>query len=147
MNRIRRHGLSVILVLAGVAIFLFSWGLSKQQSHVAQIVAAQHTQIVEGCQRLNILRAEDNRSHFADYRVFSLVYRETLVARALYRTPQEKAYFVAFTREMRGAIADKTWTPLTDCTQAVNAHGGAYKPPNPIPFEVRMPPASALGNP
>ena len=147
MNRLRRHGLSVILVLTGLAIVLFARGLTDQQNRIERIVATEHLQIVEGCQRLNILRAEDNRSHYADYRVFSLVYRETLVARSLYRTPQEKAYFLAFTREMRGAIADKTWTPLTDCTQAVNAHGAAYPPPNPIPFNTRLPSADALGQP
>lgn len=43
MNRIRRHGLSVILVLAGLAVALAGWKLADQTSQTTQLCHVTQT--------------------------------------------------------------------------------------------------------
>lgn len=107
--------------------------------------SAQELSLLEGCQRLNILRAEDNRSHYADFIVDSFVAARFLKPTKT-ETAAQKKITATFSGKLKTAVQDKTWTPITNCAQAVNEHGAKYQAPEPIPFAIRLAPPSALGD-
>lgn len=136
------------VVVLGVAILvlivLMVVGYGKLVDESAS-QSAQELSLLEGCQRLNILRAEDNRSHYADFIVDSFVAARFLKPTKT-ETAGQKKITAEFAAKLTQAVQDKTWTPITNCAQAVNEHGAKYQAPNPIPFMTRLAPPSALGD-
>lgn len=165
--RQRRRGDTAILValVVGLALILFAdvkiWlqgdTLSRQEREIARQerrlerdqteFGTQRQQTLEGCERLQILRVNDNRSHQADYHVFRFNYEQSvaLIKAHPELVPQAfRKFYAQQLAELRAAYRAKTWVPLTDCRQAVNRHGVHYRSPAPVPFYVRPPPQSAL---
>lgn len=117
----------------------------KQLDREAQQIGAQRTSLIESCNRLQIQRIEDNINHYADYRVFKVVYIAFAGASQLQGgTAQEQQFNKTFVPELAKSIAAKTWVPRTDCTKVVNTQGIHYRAPGPIPFVKQLPPADAL---
>ncbi len=110
--------------------------LDAQEAKQQVVLRTQRAAIYGGCHRLNIQRASDNINSYADYRLFSLVI--TLSTR---RHPTSASRL--FLRQIEADITAKTWTPLTRCQSAVD-QPVTFQPPSPIPFRVRLPPASAF---
>lgn len=113
-----------------------------------QQLGSQYLFLIESCARLNIVRAEDNASHYADYEIDSVVYKLTK-ARVPQQTPEQRRATAQFLAPLVRALKIKTWTPLTDCRRAVNRNGARYRPPAPVPFidkrnHVHLPPQSAM---
>lgn len=133
----------VVIVLVTVGLDLALASIQSNQAQLQRQQRQQHAQLVAGCERSNITRAEDNASHYADYEVDSFV-----VARFLKATPTEtaaqKQITNAFSKTLRGAVDAKEWTPLTNCAEAIGQAGARYQAALPIPFTNRRPPASAL---
>lgn len=104
------------VVPALVALILLSIvGLAIRGAQVTTN-SKQSELIVAGCKRQNARQVEDNVSSLADFR-----------------------YFMA--HGGKAAANAQTWTPpIPDCAR-VGAH---YRQPPPIPFNRRLPPASAL---
>ena len=102
----------------------------------------QHQQLVQGCERLNILRATANASSQASYDIDSLFFAAVRANHP--KTRKQRRLTRKFLRIEATALRTMAWTPLTDCVNAVNTQGSAYKPPLPIPFAKQRPPASAL---
>lgn len=116
-------------------------------------LGTDHTQLLAGCARLNIRQAEDNKSHLADYRVFRVVYTESVAAEGTRRlTKAEKAQEHAFLVELNSSVLAKSWTPLTDCRRAISTQGAKYITPVAIHFldargHQHLPPAYDLNPP
>lgn len=117
---------------------------SASQASLGKVEAAQERSLVEGCQRLNVLRVSDNQAHYNDFVVFSFV-EERFTVPTKTETPAQKKITSEFTAKLKESVTSSTWTPVTDCTQAVNEHGAAYLAPKPVAFSKRLPPPSALG--
>lgn len=118
--------LAIMLNVAMIALVLHVE--SEQRSQSARL-RLDRAFIYQSCVRLNILRAEDNTSHLADYLVFKAVY-ESL--RAQRRTGPVPAAILT-------GLQDKTWVPLTNCQHAVNTQGVRYRAPEPVFFTQRLP--------
>lgn len=92
--------------------------------------AIQQINILHSCQRLNVLRADDNHSAYADWKVFNVVIK------------------VAINSQLRAtlmeSIAAKAWIPLTNCLAVSRSVSAGYKVPQEIPFSSHLPPKSAL---
>jgi len=119
---------------------------AASQSQIEHVERLQAQQILESCHRENVLRQEDNASHYADFVVDSFVEK-----RFSKPTPTETAaqrrVTAEFADRLNRAIAEKSWTPVTNCARAVNTRGVAYRAPAPIPFQRQLPPPSALLTP
>lgn len=118
-------------------IIVHNQGVSESQLRVSQLRA---------CHRLNIVRAEDNRSQLVDYRLFTAT--ADLIAAAVAHpehpsTRQQKAGAEAYLARIRGDVLAKEWTELTKCGPATY-HASVYVAPTPVPFAVRLPPTRAL---
>lgn len=124
----RRIVAAFLLLLAAAII-----AVGKLQLDTQHTENQQQNALVAGCDRLNTLQIKENVSHLADWRVFRAV--------ATLRVLDQD-----FTLELslQEAISAKTWTPPLDCSATVRKHGSGYVLPEPIPFDVRIPPRSAL---
>lgn len=135
-----------------VAVLLMAWGVYLLKQTESQL-GDDYVFIVESCVRLNIARAEDNISHYADYKIDKIFYTLTLRQEArIHPTGAQKQAYDQFLVPITEAIHAKSWTPLTDCTKAVNKNGARYKPPQPVHFlsktgKERLPPAYDLHPP
>lgn len=123
--------------LAAGWVTLHSQGVTESQLRVSQLRA---------CHRLNIVRAEDNRSQLVDYRLFTAT--ADLIAAAVAHpehpaTRQQKAGAEAYLARVRGDALAKQWTELTKCAPATY-HAGTYIAPVPVSFARQFPPARAL---
>lgn len=126
------------LLMAGVITIVF---LAIRHSQTVTN-ARQHDQIAAGCQRLNLLEITANGNDYHSWRVFKVVLQESEAA-----VPPNAAASkatAAFLAPLRLAVAGYTWTPTLDCQRAVQTHGVRYVLPEPVPFNRRLPPASAL---
>jgi hypothetical protein len=129
--------IGILLVLGSV---LYVHTLQARVDRETRIQGDQHTQLVEACRRLQIVRVEDNVSHYADYRVFRVVLQEQLAALKQGKVPQSQlANAQRFIAPLAMAVNEKTWVPVTDCARAVNEHGLAYPARRPVPFVKRLP--------
>lgn len=145
-----------ILIVQVITILLMGamtwWVHSQQDALNAQRsqLGDQREAIVEACNRLQILRVQDNVSHFADYKVFRVVYVESRAQeRSLGLSGPRRKLEDAFLAQLDEAIHAKQWVPLTDCNRAVALHGAKYRPPAPVAFIDRrgrehLPPADQL---
>lgn len=131
-------GLAILVVIVLVTVGL-DLALSNIQSNQAQ----QHAQLVSGCIRSNITRAEDNSSHYVDFEVDSFIVARFLKPTKT-ETPAQKKITAQFSSILKSAVAAKGWTPLTNCAAAIGHAGARYQPALPIPFTKQHPPASAL---
>lgn len=150
----RRHRRSdrAVLIACVIAIIVTTYNavqvqrvemkVSGQQAHIGR----QFQQLIQACVRLNILRAEDNVSHFVDYRVYRIVYLESLAnLKKLQRIPPREATAEhKFLVQLKLGVRQKSWTPLTNCRQAVSESGAFYRSPQPILFIHRLPPREDL---
>lgn len=138
-------GLTILAVIIIVTVGL-DLALNSIQANQAQLQhqsAQQHSQLVSGCIRSNITRAEDNASHYADFEVDSFVVARFLKPTTT-ETPAQKQITRAFSSTLKSAVSAKGWTPLTNCAVAIGESGARYQPALPIAFTIRRPPASAL---
>lgn len=135
-----------------VALFLAfciasAWAAAQFQadntSSVRSEQATQHSQLVSGCERSNVTRAGDNASHWADYGV-DLFVSERFTKPTKTETAAQKLITRQFAGRLRLAVSSKAWTPLIDCARAVAESGAKYQSPQPVPFSVEQPPASAM---
>lgn len=116
-----------LLGLLALGLKLEGQGVKEGQLRVSQLRA---------CHRLNIIRAEDNRSQLKDYELFSLVAQSiaaTLANPQQPETGEQKLQTEAFLKIINSDILGKEWTPLTDCGLAVD-HAASYVAPQPRPF-------------
>lgn len=134
----------VLIIAGGVGMLLknhFDSIVGKQN----QLVVAQKSQIVAGCQRLNVKQAQDNRNQYADY-----VYDRIILVLVAQQTPRkgqskkQERQLAEFLDPLRVAVHAKAWVPLVPDCMTVGAH---YVPPNAIPFYQQRPPRSALHYP
>jgi hypothetical protein len=148
----RRKNLGNLLVIGCIllmTLFIYNTeqrlaGNAKELRGDAKQLGSQHVLLVESCVRLNILRAEDNVSHYADYKLFRIVQSETEAPPSRPLTSQEQKNRVEFLAQLDSAVKAKAWTPLTDCKRAVDASGVRYRPPQPIAFYKHLPPRRDL---
>lgn len=120
--------------------------LSRQEKQQQKVAQVQYEAALSSCIRLNIVRASDNRSHFADYHFFTLTTK--LIANNLKHPTQpttaaQRKQAEDYIGSLRESASDKTWVPLTDCSVAVTNPIG-FKIPQAIPFTTKLPPNSAL---
>ena len=133
----RTGWLIAIACVAVIGVLVLEQGVTNRTFRVAQL---------RSCHRLNILRAEDNRSQLHDFELYSLTL--TLLEGAVARAPQTESAearreAVAYLAAIRGDLLGKEWVPLASCPAAVD-HPATYRTPTPIPFAKATPPASAL---
>jgi phosphate/sulfate permease len=100
---------------------------------------------LRSCHRLNVLRAESNRSQLRDYQLFTATI--TLIEAAATASPaassNQHAQTMGYLTKIRDDALGKEWTPLTKCIPATD-HPASYIPPSPVAFSRQGPPASAL---
>ena len=139
-------GVALIVV---IGLMVVAWKANLQsiradQRRIERVVASNYLALIEECDRLNILRAETNRSAYGDY-VLDIVVLSGF--RSAPHTALERRFDRLFWPELKFAARSKEWTPITDCRQAVNTFGVKYRAPQPIPFTKQLPPASERGGP
>jgi hypothetical protein len=117
--------------------------LRRTEAQLERVEALQAQQLLQGCQRQNVLRRSDNNAHYGDYVVFSFVAKRFLVPTPT-ETPVQKRITNDFAGKLHLAVADASWTPPTDCKLAVGTQGVKYRSPSSVLFTTRLPPASAL---
>lgn len=117
--------------------------LRRTQAQLERVEALQAQQLLQGCQRQNVLRRSDNNAHYGDFVVFSFVAQRFLVPTPT-ETPAQKKVTSDFAGALNQAVKDASWTPPTDCERAVSQQGVKYSSPAPVAFTTRLPPASAL---
>ncbi len=141
-----------IIALAFLAVGFFvvkGQGVSLNELRISQL---------RGCHRLNIVRAEDNRSQLHDFDVFTAT-AALLSAAATHpdrpATPAEAKRARAYIEQIEEDALAKEWTPLSHCYPATY-HPRLYAAPTPRPFAreerhgkhvkrvLRLPPRSAL---
>lgn len=133
-----RVGWMIALVFLAVGfIIVHGQGVSVDELRVSQLRA---------CHRLNIVRAEDNRSQLQDYRLFTAT--AGLIAQAIAHpehpaTAEQKTGAERYLASIRGDALAKQWTELTKCWPATY-HANTYVAPVPVSFSLRFPPARAL---
>lgn len=112
----------------------------RQLAALAKRLGDEHTQLIEGCNRLQIQRVDENISHFSDFNVYRSVLVESIASeKRMHLTAEQIRDSDVLLDPIRAAIAAKTWVPVTNCTQAVNAGGVHYAIPLPIKFTSRLP--------
>lgn len=116
----------------------------------------QSNEILHECVRLNIVRAEDNKSHFVDYKYMAQQVKFTAGSlkanyKALAHIGIPKSILKRALRQTEAAlqtqrelVASKAWVPLTNCTAVALSSSGTYKPPVPTAFSRGLPPSTAL---
>jgi hypothetical protein len=151
-------GVLIACVIAVIVTTFNAVQVQRVEAHQKQQQAnlgRQFQQLVQACVRLNILRAEDNVSHFADYKVFKAVYTESRLAQKIsYATAvriegaklanRERSLNQSILTPIKSAVDLKAWTPLTNCAKAVSQDGPFYRPPKSILFITRLPPRADL---
>lgn len=129
-----RYGIAI--VAAGIACY-FAWhALDASQGQIRRV-------LMQSCQRGDTKTRSDNNAHLGDYVVFSFVAARFLVPTHT-ETTKQKSITSAFASKLHAAVANSSWTPVTDCRRAVSEQGASYKSPVPVLFTTRLPPASAL---
>lgn len=129
-----RYGIAI--VAAGLACY-FAWhALSTSEAQIRRV-------LLQSCQRGDTKTRSDNNAHLGDYVVFSFVAARFLTPTHT-ETAAQKAITKTFAGKLHAAVADSSWTPVTDCRRAVSEQGASYKSPVPVAFTTRLPPASAL---
>lgn len=142
-------GVKVRYALAMAAFFVVAIGTTiairntKELQDQAATQSQFNQQLLQGCQRQNVLRRSDNNAHYGDYVVFSFVAKRFLVPTPT-ETPAQKKITNDFASALHQAVADASWTPPTDCRRAVSLQGPKYSSPPPVSFTTRLPPSSAL---
>jgi hypothetical protein len=124
---------AVVFVIIGLV------GLGALALDVKGQAVSQHTLRVaqlRACHRLNVMRAEDNRSQLADYRLYSLTIN--LFAAAIAHptqptTPAERQQDRAYLAEIRHAAGAKEWSELTLCVPSVDSPT-TFSAPAAVPF-------------
>jgi hypothetical protein len=140
-----RLGWVIALVFLAIGFFVVKGqGVSLEVLRVSQLRA---------CHRLNVVRAQDNQSHYDDFKFDTSLALLLRVALAQPQTPNPALSRVEQEENLRrvdsfvgglGRYAkDKQWTPLTRCYPATY-HPLRYVAPTPVPFAKRPPPHSAL---
>ena len=131
-----------LLLFVGMAGGLF--GLSYIINHnfdVQTRIVAQHVEL-RACHRLNIVRANDNRNQFADYKfdqLFIHLIQDT--SKAAPKTHGQQRLTNEFLGGLKAQASAKEWIPLTNCPAAVYK---ALVAPTPIKFSHKYPPHDAL---
>lgn len=133
----------LILIVLTTLMFLRIQDQAASQAQFRQVEALQAKQLLQGCQRQNVLRLSDNNAHYGDFVVFSFVDKRFLVPTPT-ETPAQKHITDEFAGALNQAVHDASWTPPTDCQRAVSKQGPNYTSPPSVPFTTRLPPASAL---
>lgn len=129
-----------------VAVQKSDKALRKAQTTLASLgvtQARQHEALVEGCERLNVLRATSNGTSEAQYLIDKLFVAGIRAQPPRDQTAQQRRLTREFLAIERQALRSVSWTPLTNCVLAIATKGPAYKVPLPIPFAVEKPPPSA----
>jgi hypothetical protein len=123
-----RDIIAIVFMVATVFFLKHQQGQIKQDAKASLVREIRIGQL-RSCHRLNVLRAEDNRSHLQDYRVYVAVSAFPGIG--------------TFKETVRAAAAGKEWVPLTQCYPATY-HPLTYDAPEPIPFAKELPTESAL---
>lgn len=142
----------LVLVLFGVTYA----GQRHADSNSAKIAKGEetlHISQLRSCHRLNVIRVSENRSHLDDYNFYKTtahllhVVLDQPAAPNPSLTTAEHAEDLGlvhrFVGQLKADAADKEWTPLTLCAEAVD-YPVSYPTPQPVKFSVELPPATAL---
>lgn len=138
------------LPIVGFIILALGGGIAVDRLYngIQQNLQTQHEQIVSSCNRLNVVRASDNESHYADFKFDTLTTK--VLAQSL-RHPQRKLTHIErrqtkrLIASLRNSSNEKTWIPLTNCTIAV--HTPTFKIPEAVHFTKQLPPPAELRKP
>lgn len=136
-------GYVILMTVAIVGIYRLQTNATDASNRADRTATALKASTIAGCERLNVLQVKDNVSHYADWKVFTVVLSETLAAPPP-MTAADREGLALFVAPLRQAVRAKTWTPTLDCTRQVRRHGTHYLLPTPIPFDQELPPRSAL---
>lgn len=110
-------------------------------------LASDRTSLIEGCQRLNQLRASDNVAHLGNFILFESVIGLSKLPPQQPETAQQRSVGKAFLVKLERAAKAQSWTPMSDCQQTIQQQGANYQLPPPVSFETHLPPSSALALP
>jgi hypothetical protein len=147
-------GAVALIVVVAFIVFTLSVVSAANQPLVAveqnlqriqRLQQRQDEAIYSACQRLNILRATDNESHYTDYQFFSLTARlltASLAHPTRPMTPHERRVTVQYANKLQADANNKSWIPLTNC-QIAERDPTKLLIPRPIPFsDVKHPPST-----
>lgn len=139
-------GTTTALAFYGVKIDRNTRRVGANEVKIAAQARTLHTSQLRACHRLNLIRAEDNRSQLKDFDLFSLTGK--LIAGAVAHprqvmTAKEAGVVKVYLARINEDVLGKEWTPLTDCARAVN-EPFIYPSPEPIPFSYQRPSSKAL---
>lgn len=133
---------------ANAAVSAADLAVQRSDVALAALQAAQdrqHLQLEQGCERLNVLRANTNATSALTFVLFRSVQGLTGQSDGSHKKhAHESSQDRLFARSLRASVNSIAWTPLNDCLAAVTIHGFAYNAPLPIRFVVQRAPASAL---
>lgn len=136
----------LVLVLLGVTYSVGEKILDGQKR--------EHAYALGSCKRGNEGRIRENRSALGDYLFYTATAKllEGAIGQARPLRPTEtpaeakriKHVLSPYTRQLPADARYKEWQPLLDCYSAIN-HPSTYTLGAAVPFAVRMPPPTALG--
>lgn len=135
----RKQGYALFLLVCAVC------GLAIYLGRTNTNVLA--TNVLHGCQRTQVSQAQTNLSQLADYAAFKTILDESRANASQPTTPQERRFAEVFLGKLQASVSAKSWVPLVNCSAQVRQFGASYRPPRPIPFDVRMPPKADLPSP
>lgn len=136
-------------ILVVVMLFIFNHDTSRinkslviVQKNYQKIAALQRTQEqsqIKACHRLNLLRASDNVSHYADYRFFTHTTNLLKVAAIGIKNPTKKKQTLDYVDKLEQYAKAKSWGELARCNSATTNPTGFKIPPS-VPFYKHLPP-------
>jgi hypothetical protein len=152
MSKLKTVGRALDKLSPWIAIGLIALGFSQIHSQGVSEESLRTAQL-RSCHRLNVIRAEDNRSHFDDYRFDSTLAALLRISLAQPQEPDrrlspsqqagDRHLVDEFTSGLEADAKDKQWTELAKCVPATD-DPLTYVPPSPIPFSKQLPPPSTL---
>jgi hypothetical protein len=152
----------IVACLLGVAIWVgvvsgHISAVADKQSRVAQEqrneaaqLADQKANLIDACNRLNTVRRSDNAAHLGTFELFKFIIAaqanpaQQAAEKTQHLTAAQKALVKAEIAQINSTMLAQSWTPLQNCVQTINQHGGHYKIPSPISFLTARPPKGAL---
>lgn len=140
-----RAGWMIALAFLAVGfVIVHSQGVTVNELRVSQLRA---------CHRLNVVRVQDNQSHYDDYKFDTSLAVLLRVALAQPQTPnpaltrgeqtENLERVDSFVEGLERYAKDKEWTPLTKCYPATY-RPLTYVAPSPVSFGKGLPQRSAL---
>lgn len=150
----RRYRSLILLIMVWVAIsvggsavtgLIIKAGIDRTQHRLDVAARKLFNGQVAACVRADIQAAKDNRSQAADWKFDRIFVALVKANPPAHRTARQRAQSRRFITPLEAVIAAKAWVPLIDdCTRTVQRHGANFVLPQPVSFNRRQPPKSAL---